>query len=302
VHVVCNRLQKKVLRAAVFLLFFRSEGEAKLGSQAVGVLTQNIASSFYGEILRGIEHGFRGTALHPLFTSAASSAEARHAIEILTRHRACALIVIGGQLPDDELRTVAEQVPLLAVGRTVHGLEPRCLRIQNSQGAFEATRHLLQLGHREIVHVAGIAGHPDAIERRQGYERALAEGGLPVDPKRIVPGAFDHASGRRGLKALLDEGVRFTAVFAANDEMAFGACVTLHRQGRQVPHDVSVVGFDDHPLAATFAPPLTTVRQPTLEMGSAVARFIVDEREGKSAPLPALATELVVRESTGPRV
>jgi LacI family transcriptional regulator len=268
------------------------------GSHAVGVLAQNIASSFYGEILRGIEHGFRGTVLHPLFTSAASSAEARHAIEMLTRHKVEALIVIGGPLPDDELRAVSEQVPLLAIARTVQGLEPRCLRIQSSQGAYEATRHLLQLGHRSIVHIAGIVGHPDAAERRQGYERALAEAGIPVDPKRVVQGAFDHASGRRGVKALLTEGVRFTAVFAANDEMAFGACVALNRQELRVPRDVSVVGFDDQPLAATFVPPLTTVRQPTLEMGSAVARFIVDELEGKSASLPALATELVVREST----
>jgi LacI family transcriptional regulator len=267
-------------------------------SRAVGVLTQNIASAFYGEILRGIEMGFRGTPLGPLFATGATPEEARRALAILLSHHVEGVIVLGGQLPDHELLEVARDKPLVAIGRSIKGLEQRCLHIENTHGAYEATKHLLSLGHRSILHLGGPPGHPDAVERQRGYERALTEAQIPLDRDLIIPAGFDNAAGRRAIKTMLGKGAAFTAIFAANDEMAFGACLAVHRHGLSVPRDVSVVGFDDQPLAASFVPPLTTVRQPTADMGVAAAKAVLGAVEGRDIELPRLLTELVLREST----
>src|SRR5687768_7788583 len=126
---------------------------AQVLSRAVGVLTQNIASAFYGEILRGIELGFRSTTLNPIFAPGATPEEARRALAILLTHHVEGIIVVGGQLPDRELLEVARDRPLVAIGRSVKGLESRCLHIENRDGAYEATKHLIGLGHKRIVHL-----------------------------------------------------------------------------------------------------------------------------------------------------
>jgi LacI family transcriptional regulator len=270
-------------------------------SRSLGVLTQNIASAVYGEVVRGVERTFREAGFHPLFACGATPEESRGALGLLLSHPVEGLVIIGGQLLDDELSSAAQRVPVVAVGRDVDGLEEHCLRVDNRQGAHEVVGHLLQLGHREIVHLAGLSGYSDALERRAGYESALEEAGLVATRDRLVFGDFDGRSGREGVLGLLDRGVPFSAIFAANDEMAFGACVALFERGIRVPEDVSVTGFDDHPLAALFVPPLTTVRQPMYEMGAAAGQAVLSALGGRSTPLPQLRTELVIRQSTATR-
>jgi len=165
-------------------------------------------------------------------------------------------------------------------------------------GAAAATRHLLSLGHERIAHLAGPAGHQHATDRRDGYTRALVEAGRKVDPDLIVEGTFDERSGLEGTQALLARGTKLTAIFAANDPMACGALLALYRRGIRVPQDVSLVGFDDQPYSAYATPPLTTVRQPTLEMGAAAVKMLMAALAAESWRPPVFRTELVVRDST----
>jgi LacI family transcriptional regulator len=269
-------------------------------SQAVGVLPQGISNPFFGRLLKGVERGLSGSGYYPLFASGEQPVEELQALDLLLSHRIDALILMGGHIADEDLVGLARRLPIVAVGRTVRGLEHRCLRVENREGAYKATRHLLDLGHTRIAHITGLIRNGDSIARLEGYEKALADAGIPRDPDLVVEGDFEEQSALVGTQRLLDAGVRFTAVFASNDQMASGAGLALLRRGLRVPQDVSLVGFDDHPSAAYTWPPLTTVRQPTVEMGVAAARALLQELQGQGFVLPTFGTDLVLRSSTAP--
>ncbi|PYQ54792.1 MAG: transcriptional regulator [Acidobacteria bacterium] len=267
---------------------------------AVGVLPEGISNPFYSRVLKGIEQGLRGTPYYPLFASGEHPDEEAQSLDMLLRHRVEALVVIGAVIPDDTLIQLSRRMPIVAIARTVAGLEERCVRVANVEGACKATRHLLDMGHRRVAHITGLRTHSDAVARRAGYERALEEAGLAPDPALVREGDFEEQSGLAAAESLMQAGTPFTAIFAANDQMAMGAQLALFRRGLEVPRDVSLVGFDDQPSAAYACPPLTSLRQPAAEMGRAAVLALVDELRGKPFVQPIFDTELVVRASTAP--
>lgn len=269
-------------------------------SRAIGVLCEEISNPFQCRLLKGVDLGLRGSGYYPLFASGEQPAEQAQALDRLLAHRAEALILIGGRMPDEEVAEIAERVPTLAVARTVRGLEHRSARSQNREGAYKATRHLLDLGHSRIAHITGRPQHADSIARREGYEQAMADAGIAACDWLVREGDFEEESGLRAAEALLQSGTTFTAIFTANDQMAFGAGLALLRRGLRIPGEVSIVGFDDQPSAAYAWPPLTTVRQPAVEMGMAAATSLVNELQGGSFSLPCFETQLVLRSSTAP--
>jgi LacI family transcriptional regulator len=277
-----------------------AQGLARGKSHSVGVLAQEISNLFFGQILKGIEHRLRGTGYYPLFASGWHAHEAIDALEMLLAHRVDSLIIVGGWVADEYLLQVAERVPLVAISRTIAGLEDHCVQVENFQGGYEATKHLIDLGHRQIAHVTGLPHHPHAIDRREGYRKALADAGLPYDPELVVEGDFEEPSGQDAIQDLLRAGKRFTGVFLSNDRMAYGALLALFGHGLRVPDDVSIIGFDDQPSSAYTLPPLTTVRQPTFEIGAATAEAVLRLLRGERLALPVVATSLVVRSSTAP--
>jgi LacI family transcriptional regulator len=192
-------------------------------------------------------------------------------------------------------------LPLLVVGRTIAGLERQCLRVDDALAAQEATSYLIELGHRRIAHIAGPVTHQDAVDRRAGYRRALEQAGLPLDKQLIVAGDYTEQSGLLALQSLFSRGALFTAIFVANDQMAYGARLGLYRRGIRVPEDVSIVGFDDLLSSAYTTPPLTTVRQPTFDMGRAAAQAVLQLLAEHSVDLPTFTTSLVIRESAALR-
>jgi LacI family transcriptional regulator len=131
-----------------------------------------------------------------------------------------------------------------------------------------------------------------------GYLKALEEAGIQPDPELVIEGTFRRQSGVLALEMLLSRGKSFSALFAANDQMAFGARLALYRRGIRVPEDVSLVGFDDEPVAAFMIPPLTTMRQPAIELGLEAARFMLARLKGETIRPARLKAELIVREST----
>ena len=269
-------------------------------TQAVGILPQGISNPFYSRLLKGVEQGLRGSAYYPLFASGEQPAEQASALDLLLSHRVEALIIMGGHIPDDELLDVARRLPVVTIGRTIRGLEWRCVRVENREGAYKATRHLRDLGHTRIAHITGLPWHGDAVARLEGYRQALRDTGIDPDPALVVEGDFEEQSGLAGTEKLILSGAPFTAIFAGNDQMAYGAGLALFRRGLHVPRDVSIVGFDDQPSAAYMWPPLTTIRQPAVEMGIATARALLDELRGRGFVQPTFHTDLVLRASTGP--
>ncbi|MEA1675023.1 LacI family DNA-binding transcriptional regulator [Nitrospirillum sp. BR 11163] len=173
--------------------------------------------------------------------------------------------------------------------------------IDNYRAAFQMTRLLMDQGHRDIGFIQGHPQHAAAAQREAGYRDALFDGG-PIPERLIQPGLFTFDSGLPAARALLGQKRRPTAIFAANDSMAMAVLSVAYKMGIPVPGALSVAGIDDLPAASVVCPPLTTVRQPVMEMGAAAARFIIDRRAGQvgSYLKQIFDHSLVVRESTAP--
>lgn len=270
-------------------------------SMTIGVVMQDISSPFFARMVSGIEQGLAYSEYRPMFASThwrvANDESEAGSLQLLLERRVDGVIILASSIADDELRATATQTPLVIVARSVPGLEQQCIAIDNLEGGYRATRYLLGLGHTRIAHIAGTPGHPDAIDRLAGYHRALTEYGLAVEPGCIVEGAFTEESGVTAIEQLLGRGERFSAIFAANDQMAYGAMLGLYNHGYRIPTDVSLVGFDDQFLSAYTLPPLTTVRQPSIDMGRAAAEAILRLLHNEEPMLPTFPTDLVIRKS-----
>ena len=266
---------------------------------SIGGVTQAIDSPFYGAALRGIEDALAPAGYSPLFMSGHWSAdEEARCIDVLRARRVDGLIVLTGRLSDSALRAVARSLPVVVTGRDLKAPHLHALNFDNLEGARLATQHLLDLGHRRIAFIMGDPQHADAIERQQGYRAALEAAGLRLNPALAMPGDFSEEGGLLAVERLLDGRVPFSAIFAANDQMAFGAALALHRRGLRVPEDVSLVGFDDVSSAQYAIPPLTTVHQPVREVGYLAAQAMLDQLEGRRPKGVVPAPRIVVREST----
>jgi LacI family transcriptional regulator len=278
-------------------LFARS---LKTGTtMTVGILAQDIESPFYTRAMRGIEQGLADSGYAPIIVSGHWNAhEEAERIRLLQARRIDGLVILTGHLPDEDIIAFAKHQPIVVTGRHLEGPSIRSHTIDHAAGGYIATRHLLGLGHRRIAHIAGPLDHVDAIARHQGYLRAHQEAGIVADPDLVVQGDFLESGGLMAMNRLLDGGQAFTAVFAANDQSAFGARVAMYRRGIRVPDDVSLVGFDDLPVAAYLTPPLTTVRQPIYEVGLFAAQALLNMLGTPTPEVELPPLSLTVRETT----
>lgn len=269
---------------------------------SVGVVTQAIDSPFYGGALRGVEDELSRAGYSPLFVSGHWNAtqEAR-SIEVLRSRRVDGIIVLTGRLSDAALATFAQSLPIVVTGRNLQAPGLYALNFDNFEGGRLATHHLLSLGHRRIAFIAGDNRHPDAKERQRGYRAALEAAGIAFDPALVMPGQYHEDSGRMAVERLLDSRAGFTAIFAANDQMAFGARLALHKRKLRVPEDVSLVGFDDLFSAEYTVPPLSTVHHPVYELGQIAASAMLQMLAGEDPEGTLPAPRFIVRESaSGP--
>jgi LacI family repressor for deo operon, udp, cdd, tsx, nupC, and nupG len=172
--------------------------------------------------------------------------------------------------------------------------------VDNVRAAKTAVTHLLQLGHRRIGYVGGPATNILTIDRQEGYRRAFQAFDMNPADDWLAYGDFSIESGMEATRRLFQLGRPPTAIFACNDEMAIGAISAVKGLGRRVPDDVSVMGFDDIPFAASYDPSLTTVRQPFFEMGVAAMAMLTQLLAGESPARSKLLLpiELVIRQST----
>lgn len=208
------------------------------------------------------------------------------------------LVVIA---PEAAMAHMAEpfitSVPVVLVAA---GAEPapgvQITSVDQELGGRLATRHLVELGHTRIAHIAGPEHSFDATARLRGWQRELADAGLR--PGQVLHGDWTPESGARVAKSMLSRGSLPSAVFAANDLMALGFLRVLHDHGVPVPSAVSVVGFDDISGAAHFLPGLTTVRQDLDKLGQQCIAMLLDSFNGRPEDRPAVVPELIVREST----
>ena len=298
-----NETKRKAVLASMRQLGFRpnmfARGLASGQSMTIGVVTQNIGSPYYDMVTQGVINGLGGSGYSPIFVDgqwqAGTGAEV---IRTLVGRQVDGLLVVGGDVPVDELNDLRERLPTVVVGRSIQGWDDQCIYIDNFDASYQATKYLIDFGHRQIAIVTGLSHHPDAVQRFEGYQKALGDHGIAYDPDLVYQGNFSGQSGVLAVNSLLTKGKNFTAVFCANDMVAFGARLALYKQGLRVPEEVSIIGFDDQAESAFMTPPLTTVHQPATEMGALAAEAIVQLIRGERCELPStMPAKLQIRES-----
>ena len=261
----------------------------------------NAAWSF--EIISGVESVASrrgvGVVLSQLGGSHRTSPDWLEAV--LNRRSQGVVLVLSDLGADQREQLAARSIPCVvldAIGELPAGVP--AVGSNNWNGGLSATRHLLGLGHRRVGMISGPADVLCSRARIDGFRSAHAELGLTVDPDLVRFGNFDQAGGYRHGRSLLDRPDRPTAIFAGSDMQALGVMRAAHELGLDVPGDLSVIGYDDVPLAAWTLPALTTVRQPLRAMAEAATRIVLDLAAGHTPPLQRLdlPTELVIREST----
>jgi DNA-binding LacI/PurR family transcriptional regulator len=294
------------VRAAIAALNYVPRAAARsLASQrthTLGLLLPEISGSFFPPLLRGIEAGARENGFDLLI----HSTQARPPRRPLGEHNTDGLLVFPDSLDEAELaRLHRARFPVVLLHRSPpEGLDIPCVTFENKDGARRLVEHLIQVhGYRRIAFLRGPDGHEDSHWREMGYREALAAHAIPFDPALVARGGFDEREAQAPVERWLEDGVQIEAIFAGDDEAAWGVIAALRRAGRRVPEDVAVVGFDDSPIAHHLAPlPLTTVRAPIERAGLEAARQLVRLiRTGQADPLVLLPTELVVRRSCGCR-
>jgi LacI family repressor for deo operon, udp, cdd, tsx, nupC, and nupG len=250
--------------------------------------------TFFLDILRGVEKAAdeRGIAVLLANTRADLNRE-RAYFDLVASHRADGIILLTGELPPNSARNLP---PLVLAAEPLLDCALPAVTVDHAGGAEEAVRHLINLGHRRIAHIAGPDSVQSAGSRMSGYRQALRCARLAVDETLTQRGFFSVESGTIAMHALLRQRQVPTAVFCANDLMAIGAIRALRSVGLRVPTDVSVVGFDDGELAEIYDPPLTTVNIPRFDVGYQAMMMLADLIAGKRPDRSiTLATRLVVR-------
>lgn len=309
---VSDRTRDHVRRVAGDLGYRPDEVARHLVSRTtttVAMVVPDITNPFFPELVDGVHRACqeRGHALL-LLQSAGDPAGSGPVLEQLAGRRLAGVVLVGGSLPVDAVVDRVEAAHTVIIDRA--STEPRSatgaavVRADHWAGGHVAGNHLVELGHRRIVHVRGPAELVVTQERLDGLRAALKGHGVALGEDRVAEGDFGEESGYDAMRVLAAQHPDLTAVFAANDLMAIGAVRALNETGRSVPRDVSVVGYDDIHLAQYVLPALTTVRQPITDLGrSAVARLLdgdKDRTEAEKTSDTVLPVELVIRGSTAP--
>lgn len=251
---------------------------------------------FFGAVVQGIASVMESTDL-TLTMIMESNASANKTRRYLANGNVDGALVVSHHSSDHPYLELSERVPLVFGGRPVQNTPGAiCIDVDNRAAAETAVRYLVERGRTRIATIAGPQSMHPGIDRLEGWRHVLREAGLREGP--IAFGEFSTASGMRAARELLASGEPFDAVFAANDQMALGSYPVLHEAGLRIPDDVAVIGFDDSPFSDLSEPPLTTMRQPMVDLGAEMARQLIRRINGETPPpLTVLQATLIERRS-----
>lgn len=278
-------------------------------TQTIGVVVTAITDPFIAELVQAIESAAYEHGYTVILASSSSEPEREiAAVEMLRSKRVDGVIVTSSRvatLYQEQLDRLAAPVILINSHSPLPGQYTFAIGVDNRHGGCRATEHLIDLGHRRIAYICGPAAHSDDAGRQAGYREALAQAGLEFAPELVIAGTGRADGGERAVPRLLALPEPPTAVFCYNDMTAVGLLRAARGLGLSIPKDLAVVGFDDIPLASYVRPSLTTIRQPTAEMGRHALQMVLDLQSDSGLNHSGVADivvfgELVVRESSTP--
>jgi LacI family transcriptional regulator len=274
-------------------------------SGTVGLVIPDLTNPFFPPIVRGIEQVLEPAGYSGLIVNTDNDlVRERTQVELLRSRQVEGLIVATALVDHPLLEQLhRERVPMVMVNRHPHGIDLPSVTPDDATGVALAVKHLAELGHRRIAHLAGPTSTSTAVVRARAFRSTVRELGLDEDPALTAPcRAWSEEAGADALRGLLDAGAGFTAVVAANDLIALGCYDVFAERGISCPDQVSVVGFNDMPFLDKLRPPLTSVSIRHQQIGAEAARLLLDsladpDRPARSVLLPL---SLVVRGSTAP--
>lgn len=268
----------------------------------IGLIVPDIANPWFPSLIKGVENVSRLHDFNLVLSDSENDpdVEADNIETMVSRGVSGLILVPTDRNSSASMRLVDEGFPVVFLDREIESRAVNFVTSMNAEGAYQATKYLISLGHRQIAYVSGSEQIDTEWKRRSGYNRALEEAGIEADNSLIVPGNYDLEQARRGVLELLTGGVSFTAVFASDDVMAYGAKSAITGHGLAVPQDISIIGFDD--IAYSSLMGLTTVAQSPFELGKNAVLLMGDILAGrvtgpKTIELP---TSIAIRDSCAP--
>jgi len=269
-------------------------------TKTILVVVPDITNTFFSAVLRGIESVAIENGYQVLLGDARNDVESETSfLTILGQKKADGLILLTARTDQKILEILSQDYPVVLACEYYEGSKLPTVSIDNVSSARRATEYLISLNHKRIGHISGPLNIVVGRDRCRGFQQAMAQHGLSVDPSLVQEGEFSFESGFNLMIKFLSLENPPTAIFAGNDEMAMGAIKAAKSKGLRVPEDLSVVGFDDIQFSSIFEPALTTVAQPTFDMGQKAMRLllklILNEELEKDQFI--LQDKLVVRES-----
>jgi LacI family transcriptional regulator len=270
-------------------------------THTLGLILTDITNPFFTTLARGVEDAASEHGFSVIFcnTDESFEEESRY-VNVLTQKRVDGVLLVPTAGTSTSIAFLESRgVPFVLIDRRVPDVSADVVRCDSEQGAYDLVHYLLELGHRRIAALGGSQDITSATDRIAGYHRALADAGLSQD--RVYFTSFTVEGGYQAAQQALAARPRPTALFAANNFVAIGAYKALSEMGLSIPHDVSMVAFDDLPPTVGFEPFLTIIEQPAYDMGRRATQRLLERLNSNQEPLDiVLPTRIVVRKSSGP--
>jgi LacI family transcriptional regulator len=270
-------------------------------THTLGLLIPDSTNPFFAEVLRGIEDASFDAGYSVILCNSDDDPDKElNYLNVLLSKQVDGIVLVSAGTHKSSLELLSRRNgKVVMVDREIEGADLDSVVVDNEEGGYAAVQYLLDLGHQRIGCITGPSPLTPSAGRSQGYHQALQQVGIPLDDALVVAGDFRPQSGYTGAKKLLAPPSPPTAIFACNDMMAVGAMRAINEAGLRVPADISVIGFDDIALASFTIPPLTTVAQPSYEMGMLAAEVLLQRlQDPNSSPRrERLSPSLVIRNS-----
>jgi DNA-binding LacI/PurR family transcriptional regulator len=269
-------------------------------THTLACISPNLTDYTLASVIEGAETEARQHDYFLLSSSAKDPESFSRLVDELVGHRRVDGLIVINPYSDKRFEHLPANFPMVFVGAQSHQQDVSSVCLDDEKVAYEATQHLISLGHKKIAMITGPMEEDCSLDRTKGYQRALQEAGIAFDKKLVLEGDWSASSGQNALITLMEKGSVPTAVFAQNDRMAMGVLRAARDLKINVPSQLAVIGVDDMPLSSYFDPPLTTMRQDMPRIGQEATRMLLDIIQKKNTDLREvkLPAQLVVRQST----
>lgn len=272
-------------------------------TNTIGVIIPRIINPFFSHLVNSIEQAaYKNSYQVLIFQSNEDREKELYFLNLLKTKQVDGIIMASIENEWDIVKKYMQYGPIILCNEYVNNNDVSMVRLDQNKGAYLATKHLIDRGHRKIGYSTGGLFDEEGKDkdRNQGYQKALIESGIPINPNWIFVNKHSIEDGKQIMNQILLMDDRPTAVFTGSDEIAGGVMVKAKEKGLRIPEDIAIIGFDDQPLSEILDPKLTTIRQPVNEMGTETVRLIVELMKGQTKKVQSieLPAQLIIRETT----